>query len=62
LLSKRTMDNCRVIKAAVARGIGKPLTEEVNGKKYCQGYQKSEHDDEPYIKCLSCRFNVFYES
>ena len=37
-MSRRTMDNCRVIKAAVARGIGKPLTEEVNGKKYCQGY------------------------
>lgn len=61
-MSRRTIDNCRIIKSAEAKGIGKPLTEEVNGKKYCQGYQKSDSDDEPYATCLNCYLNIFHQS
>lgn len=61
-MSRRTIENCRVIKSAKAKGIGKPLTEPLNGKIYCQGYQKHEDDDEPYYKCLNCHLNIFYQS
>lgn len=61
-MSERTIDNCKVIKSAIAKGLVKPLTEGVNGKKYCQGYQKSESDDEPYVKCLDCHLNIFYHN
>jgi len=58
---RRTIENCKVIKDAVREGVGEPLTESRNGKIYCEGYQKSEYDDEPYSKCMDCRFNIFYE-
>lgn len=61
-MSRRTIENCRVIKEAVKEGIGEPGKEPLNGKEYCQGYQKSERDDEPYFKCINCHLNIYYES
>ena len=55
------MENCKVIKEALELGEGKPLNEELNGKEYCQGYQVSEDDDEPYHKCKGCYLNIFYK-
>lgn len=61
-MNKRTIENCRVIKSAAKKGINKPGIETFNNKLYCQGYQKSESDDEPYEKCKGCHLNIFYES
>ena len=61
-MSKRTIENCRVIKLAKQDGEGKPLTETLNNKVFCQGYQKSECDDEPCEECKNCRLNIFYEN
>lgn len=58
-MAKKTIGNCNVIREAVAEGKGKPLKEELNGQIYCQGYQVSENDDEPYNKCKHCRLNIF---
>jgi hypothetical protein len=60
-MSRRTIENCRVIKHGVRNGEGKPLTEEYNGKVYCQGYQRSECDDEPCEDCMECSLNIFYQ-
>jgi hypothetical protein len=61
-MSRRTIENCKVIKSVVKDGIEKPLIEVLNGKIYCQGYQKNESDDEPYEGCINCHINIFYES
>ena len=61
-MSRRTIENCRVIKQGVRKGAGKPLAEEYNSKIYCQGYQQSESDDEPYEECKGCYLNIFYEN
>jgi hypothetical protein len=61
-MSRRTIENCKVIKSAKQEGLGKPLTETVNNKAFCQGYQKSECDDEPYSKCMNCHLNIFYQN
>lgn len=57
-MSRRTIENCKVIKRALKLGEGVPLTESLNNKKYCQGYQKSEWDDEPYYECMKCHLNI----
>ena len=59
---KRTIENCAVIKLGLKEGAGKPLIELLNGEEYCQGYQKSESDDEPYYKCLNCKLNIWHEN
>jgi hypothetical protein len=59
-MSARTIANCSVIKSGLRLGIGRPLTEKVNDKEYCQGYQKSDDDDEPYEGCMNCKLNIFY--
>jgi hypothetical protein len=61
-MSRRTIENCRVIKSGISEGYDKPGTENLNNKIYCQGYQKSESDDEPYYKCMNCHLNIFYEN
>ena len=61
-MSKRTIENCKVIERGVRKGEGEPLKEEHNGKMFCQGYQRSEQDDEPYEECKNCRLNIFYEN
>ena len=60
-MSRKTIGNCTVIKKALQFGEGKPLTERLNNKVYCQGYQKSEYDDEPCEICKGCKLNVYYE-
>ncbi len=61
LLGKRGIDNCRLIKSK-AESLGKPLTEELNGKTYCQGYQANDFDDEPCTECKHCCLNIFYQT
>lgn len=56
-MSRRTLDNCSLIKYCVLRGLGYPIKKD--GK--CFGYQKSEFDDEPCEKCRKCKLNEFYE-
>ena len=58
-MSKRTIENCSVIKRGLALGIGKPYVES-NGK--CVGYSHSDDDDEPHDLCKNCRLNSSYES
>jgi hypothetical protein len=49
---KRTPDNCKLVKK-----YGKPdMTDE-----RCDGFQKSEIDDEPCNTCMECKWNTFYE-
>lgn len=59
---RKTIENCTVIKKGRAEGDGTPLTEILNDKEYCQGYQKSEYDDEPHERCKGCFLNVYYEN
>jgi hypothetical protein len=61
-MSRRTIENCRVIKRAIWQGEGRPLKEKLNNKTYCQGYQRNEQDDEPYDECKGCHLNIFYEN
>lgn len=49
---KRTLDHCKLITA-----FGKP--HQANGK--CDGYQKTEVNDEPCETCKKCKLNTFYE-
>ena len=50
---KKTLDNCSLF-----RKVGvKP--KQYDGK--CEGYAKSEYDDEPCEQCKKCKYNVFYE-
>jgi hypothetical protein len=58
-MSRRTIENCRVVKRAIRQGKGEPGKEEFNGKIYCQGYQRSEDDDEPCTKCKTCHLNIW---
>jgi hypothetical protein len=58
-MSRRTIENCRVIKSAKREGIGKPLIEKIGDKNICQGYQKSNCDDEPCEKCINCHLNIY---
>lgn len=44
--------NCQVISRAVTDGIGYPKFD----TEKCEGYVKSESDDEPCEKCKKCRF------
>lgn len=60
-MGRKLIKNCKVIKEAVAEGIGEPGKEELNGKEYCQGYQRDDSDDEPYCKCKGCYLNIFYQ-
>ena len=54
----RTIKNCSVIKEALDLGEGVPLTEIVDNKVYCQGYQRHAEDDEPYEKCKNCYLSI----
>ena len=54
-MPKRTMENCSVIKKAVKMGIGECGTED--GK--CKGY--TNEGEEPCIKCIDCKLNIYYE-
>jgi hypothetical protein len=49
---KRTLHNCWLIKK-----FGKP--EQKDGK--CQGFARSEYDDEPCERCKECKLNEHYE-
>lgn len=49
----KTIKNCSLIKKMRI----KPY--EANGK--CEGFQKSEFDDEPCEICKHCRFNMYIE-
>jgi hypothetical protein len=54
---KRTLEHCGLITKCVKGGIGKP-------KQYdgvCEGYQKSETDDEPCTVCAACKLWSGYE-
>jgi len=55
-LTKRTIENCAVIKNAVKRGLGEP---EIQLGK-CLGYSNG-YDDEPCEKCKDCKLNTAYE-
>ena len=61
-MGERTIENCRVIKRAIWQGEGSPQKEKLNSKVFCQGYQRSEKDDEPCEECKNCRLNIFYEN
>lgn len=53
---KRTIENC-----SLKKRVGEAGTEVHNGKVYCQGFARSEYDDEPCEKCKACKLNVWYE-
>lgn len=49
---KRTLEHCSLITK-----YGKP--KQYDGK--CEGFQKSNTDDEPCNQCMDCKLNVFYD-
>lgn len=53
---RRTLDHCRMI-SKYQDLLGKP--QQRDGK--CDGYQKSQGDDEPCETCKECKLNTFYE-
>ena len=50
---KRTLDNCSLIKKI------RIIPRQYDGK--CEGFSRSEDDDEPCEKCKECKLNTFYE-
>lgn len=58
-MSARTLDNCSLIKRMVKSGIGEP--DRYYNINRCQGYQRSEDDDEPCNTCINCRLCVSSE-
>lgn len=54
---RRTLTNCSLIKKCVSLGVGEP--EQYGG--LCNGYQKSELDDEPCEICGKCNLYVSYD-
>jgi hypothetical protein len=55
-VGKRTLEHCSLITKCLKAGIGKP--DQKNGK--CNGYQKSENDDEPCETCMECKLQEDY--
>lgn len=56
---QRTLDNCDLIKRCVKAGMGEP-------KQYyflnrCEGYTRSEYNNEPCEKCKKCKYNISFE-
>lgn len=49
---KRTLENCSLI-----RKLGS--VRQYDGK--CEGFQRSDMDDEPCDICKECKLNVYYE-
>lgn len=56
---KRTLDNCTLIKECVKKGIGEP--KQYYNIERCEGYARSEYDDEPCEKCKKCKYNIAFE-
>ena len=56
---QRTLDNCTLIKRCVKAGIGEP--QQWYNIQKCEGYQRSEDDDEPCEQCKKCRFCISKE-
>jgi hypothetical protein len=58
-VSRRTIENCSVVKKAVRTGLGEP--ENQNGR--CLGYAGSygPDDDEPCEECKACKLNTAFE-
>lgn len=54
-MSKRTIENCTLIKWAINNYIGSPEIQEDK----CLGYSR-ESDDEPCNKCKLCKLNTTY--
>lgn len=57
-MAARTLDNCTLIKECVKAGIGSP--KQYYNIERCEGYAKSEFDDEPCEKCKKCRYNISF--
>ena len=55
-MTKRTIQNCRLVKKAVRIGIGSP---EIEGDM-CLGYA-GDCGDEPCDTCKKCKLNTTYE-
>lgn len=55
---RRTLEHCGLITKCKKAGIGRP--EQYSTGK-CEGYQKSDIDDEPCELCKECRLQVDYE-
>ena len=58
-MAARTIENCSVIKRAVAEGIGEP--ERFWNLNKCLGYCHSANDDEPIESCKNCKYYVSFE-
>lgn len=56
--SKRTIDNCSLIKKRIKQGTGVSI----GGDGKCLGYTTHEFDDEPCDQCKKCKLNTSYET
>lgn len=56
---QRTIENCYLIKKCVQDGIGAP--DRFWNINRCEGYQKSENDDEPCEQCKKCKYCIYGE-
>jgi hypothetical protein len=56
IVVKKTLENCNVIKEAIALGVGMP--NQYEGK--CEGYD-AENREEPLKRCKCCKLNTMYE-
>lgn len=55
-MTKKTIENCSLVKKAINVGNGGPEIQD--GK--CMGY--SSNDDEPCENCKNCSLNTMYEN
>lgn len=53
---RRTLENCYLIKQCIKLGIGEPR--QLKDLDKCEGYCKSEYDDEPCEVCKTCKLCI----
>lgn len=65
-MAKRTIENCTVAKRNARfgprDGSNVAITSNLgNGVLVCEGYQRSEYDDEPTDECAACPLCALYD-
>ena len=58
-MSKRTVENCVLVKKAIRLEIGEP---EIQADGRCLGYAAEKEGDEPCEICKECKLNTSYDA
>lgn len=56
ITGEKTLIDCDLVLGCIDIGIGRPR--QYDGK--CEGYAKSDYDDEPCERCKNCELNTMY--